>query len=255
MSEKIKVGAVSYLNTKPLTYGLQQLPFSDEITLSFEYPAILAEQLMDQSIDLGLVPVAAIPLIPNAHIVSDYCIGAMGKVNSVCLFSQVPMEAIEAVYLDYQSRTSVRLAQVLLAEYWQKEVVFLEAKDGYIDAIEGTTAGVIIGDRALKVLDQYPYVYDLSEYWLLHTGLPFVFAAWVANRPLSASFIAAFNAANSVGFQELETVIAQNAIDYYDLKTYYTRDIQYELTEQKRAALSLFLQKINPDFRLLNLSK
>ncbi len=121
----------------------------NDIELVADYPANVAGALQRGDIDLALLPIAAIPTIPGANIVSDYGIAADGNVASVCIFSMVPMEEIETVYLDYQSRTSVRLAQLLLEKLWKKTVVFKPATENYIDYINGTTAGIIIGDRAL----------------------------------------------------------------------------------------------------------
>lgn len=242
MDRKIKVSAVSYLNTKPLLYGLERHPLMNSIELALEYPALIAQHLKEDTVDVGLVPVAAIPSIPNAHIISDYGIGADGKVASVCIFSKVPVEEIESIYLDYQSRTSVQLAQVLLKHYWKKDVALLQAPENYIELIEGKTAGVIIGDRALQQLPHFPYIYDLAEYWKIHTGLPFIFAAWVANKELPEAFIQQFNEANASGLEHLDEVIKANPFPAYDLNVYYKENIRYFLDEEKRKGLELFLK-------------
>ena len=91
------MGAVSYLNTKPLTFGFDQGLMADEINLVFDYPSNIARGLLDGSIDIGLVPVAVIPSMAEAHILPGYCIGAAGEVASVALFSDVPPEQIETV--------------------------------------------------------------------------------------------------------------------------------------------------------------
>ena len=96
-----------------------------QIELVKAYPAKIAQDLMDGTIDMGLVPVAVIPLLKEAHMASNYCIGAEGDVASVCIFSQVPMEEIDKVYLDYQSRTSVQLARILLKHFWKKELNYI----------------------------------------------------------------------------------------------------------------------------------
>ena len=165
---------------------MEQSPFCDSIDLVKSYPAQIAQDLLDGNIDIGLIPVAIIPLLSNPQIVSKYVIGTEGEVASVALFSQVPMDQIERVYLDYQSRTSVQLAKLLLKKYWNKEVEFLIATEGYINEITGTTAGVIIGDRALTSLSSFEHIYDLGLAWKQHTGLPFVFAAWVAGAGVRA---------------------------------------------------------------------
>lgn len=213
--------------------------------LIVDYPSRLAQDLKSNKIDLALLPVAAIPGIEGARIISDYGIGANGNVVSVAIFSQVPMEEIETVYLDYQSRTSVRLAQLLLENYWGKKVVYKEANEHYIDYINGPTAGVIIGDRALKQLNNFEYTYDLSAAWKAYTGLDFVFAAWVANKDLPQSFIDRFNKANAEGLAHLDEIVAENPFPYYDLKTYYTDNIVFLIDEAKRKGLDKFLELIS----------
>ena len=244
MIPRIKVAAVSYLNTKPLLYGIAHSDIINDIELVVDYPSQLAQRLQEGSIDMALLPVAAIPGIPGANIVSDYGIAADGNVVSVAIFSQVPMEQIESVYLDYQSRTSVRLAQLLLEHHWKKQVIFKQATEHYIEYIHGTNAGVIIGDRALQQLHNYEYVYDLSAAWKEYTGLDFVFAAWVANKQLPADFTARFNAANAEGIKHLDAVIAENPFPYYDLHTYYTENICYYLDDAKKNGLARFLDMI-----------
>ena len=245
MDQKIKVAAVSYLNTKPLLYGIERSDVMNEMDIIVDYPSQLAALLANGTIDMALLPVAAIPGIPGAHIVSDYGIGTDGNVVSVAIFSHVPMEEIETIYLDYQSRTSVRLAQLLLEKYWKKNVVYKPASENYIEYINGVNAGVIIGDRALKQLHNFEYVYDLSAAWKSYTGLDFIFAAWVANKPLPEDFIKRFNAANAEGLKYLDEVIAGNPFPWYDLHTYYTDNIKFYLDEEKKKGLAKFLELIS----------
>ena len=219
----------------------------NEIALLLDYPANLATSLKEGSIDMALLPVAAIPDIPGARIVSDYGIAADGEVASVALFSQVPMEEIEEVYLDYQSRTSVRLAVLLLKKWWKKDVTLLSAPRDYIDDIRGTRAGVIIGDRALEQCPAFPYIYDLAGAWKSWTGLPFVFAAWVANKNLPEDFLQRFNEANKEGLGHIDEVVAANPFPAYDLQTYYRKNIHYYLTGQKLSGLKVFRDMITAE--------
>jgi chorismate dehydratase len=214
-----------------------------QIELVKDYPAKIAQDLIEGRIDMGLVPVAITPLLKEAHFVSNYCIGAVGEVASVCIFSQVPIEQVEKVYLDYQSRTSLQLARILLEQYWKKEVVFIKAEEGYIQEISGTTAGVIIGDRALAARPYFAYTYDLAAAWIAHTGLPFVFATWIANKRMPPEFMKAFDQANAYGLQHINEVIASipTSEQVYDLQKYYTENISYDLTAEKRKGLELFL--------------
>lgn len=239
------MAAVSYLNTKPLLYGIKRHPVIDEIELIEDYPSKIAQMLINDEVDIGLIPVAATLKLKDWHIVGDYCIGSNGPVASVCIFSQVTIGQIERVYLDYQSRTSVNLAKILLREYWEKDVELIDATgEDFRDEIKGTTAGVVIGDRALKQRLQSAYIYDLGEAWRLHTGLPFVFAAWISNKQLPESFITAFNEANALGLEHLSEVIAENPFEIYELKKYYTQNISYGLDGEKRKGLKLFLEKL-----------
>jgi chorismate dehydratase len=239
----MRIGAVSYLNTRPLLYGLQHHAISESIELIEDYPANLARALEENTIDIGLVPVAVIPKLPEAHIISNYCIGATGPVASVSIFSQVPMESITSVYLDYQSKTSVNLARILLKNYWKQDVLLLEAPSNFMDLIDGSTAAVIIGDRALEKYNSYAYRYDLAEAWINYTGKPFVFATWVANKPIDEVFIANFNEANKLGLNNINTVVEQLSHNYnsYDLHTYFTKNISYTLDAAKKEGMAQFL--------------
>ncbi len=240
--KKIKIGAVSYLNTKPLLYGItRSKELMEQIELVVDYPSQIAALLTDGIIDVGLVPVAVIPNLTDWHIVSDYCIGADGDVASVCLFSDVPIGKIEKVLLDYQSVTSVRLARILLKHYWNVEPELEDASENYIDKIKGTTAGVIIGDRALAQRKVSRYIYDLAGAWKAMTNLPFVFAAWIANKPLPEEFIQLFNEANGLGFEHLNKVIKENDYKTYDLNYYYNTNISYKLDKRKIEGMENFL--------------
>lgn len=235
---------MSYLNTKPLIYGFEQGGMKEQVEIIEDYPASIAAMLLNNEIDLGLVPVAIIPKLNEYHIIGDYCIGADGAVASVCLFSDVPIEQATEVLLDYQSRTSVRLARILLREYWKVSPQLVNAKADFRQHIKGTTAGLVIGDRAFEQRTVSPFVYDLGKAWKDLTGLPFVFAAWVSNKPLPADFVAAFNTTTGAGLHAIDAIVAQNPYPLFDLKKYFTQYINYRLDDQKKAGLQLFLEKL-----------
>jgi chorismate dehydratase len=200
--------------------------------------------LLDNDIDVGLVPVAILPKMKEHYIISDYCIGSVGKVASVCLFTEVPLEKIEKVLLDYQSRTSVALIKVLIKEFWKIEVVFENTSGNYQSKIAGTTAGLVIGDRALEQRKVSPFIYDLGEEWEKFTGLPFVFAAWISNKKLDDNFIDEFNKANAFGLNRIEEVVKENPFPIFDLAYYYSDCISFKLDENKKKGLELFLEKL-----------
>ncbi len=244
MDKTIKVGAVSYLNTKPLIFGFKHGHKVANMEMIEDYPAKVAAMLLDDEIDVGLVPVAIIPKLEEAHIITDYCIGAESPVASVCIFSDVPVYNIQKVLLDYQSNTSVALAKVLLKYYWKISPQVEDAKKDFRDHIKGTTAGVVIGDRAFEQRKQSPYIYDLAEAWMEMTGLPFVFAAWIANKKLPEDFIIAFNEGNKIGLQNIEKVVEENPYDKYDLNMYFKENISYQLTDRKMKGLTKFLEML-----------
>lgn len=240
--EKIRVGIVNYLNTKPLIYGLEREPIRSEIDLVGAYPARLAQMLKEGEVDLGLIPVAAIPQLPEYHVIGNYCIGAEGEIASVCLFSEVPMQEIREVYLDYQSRSSVALLKWLMRESWGIHPEIIQATDeSYRDKIRGTTAGLVIGDRALEQRKISTFIYDLGTEWRAITGLPFVFAAWISTKPLPEDFITRFDAANQMGLAHIDDIVAANPYPLYDLRKYYTLHLSYQLDEKKRAGMKHFL--------------
>lgn len=241
LERKVKVAAVSYLNTKPLLYGFRNHPVMEMMELSMDYPAKIAQQLIDGDVDVALVPVAIIPKLKEYHIIADYCIGAEGPVASVCLYSDVPLQEIKRIYLDYQSRTSVALLKVLVREYWKLDVEFVNTSGDYQDKIKGTDAGLVIGDRALAQRKVSPYIYDLAENWVRFTSLPFVFAAWISNKPLPAGFVKEFNEATGIGIKNIPAVVAENPYDIYDLTTYYIHNISYPFTPAKRQGMQKFL--------------
>jgi chorismate dehydratase len=244
LEPRIRVGAVGYLNTKPLLYGLQCLPIAQHITLSTGFPAQVGAQLMAGHIDVGLVPVAVLPKLPYYDIISDFCIGANGPVASVCIFSERPLHECTHLLLDYQSNTSVALARLLLQHHWHMPMQLVAAQPGFEQQIAGKVAAVVIGDRAFELRQQARYTYDLAEAWLIMTGLPFVFAAWVSRTPLPEDFMAAFNQANAYGLQHLSAVLEGHSHPFYDLRTYFTHNISYLLSEQKRAGLRLYLELV-----------
>ena len=128
---------------------------------------------------------------------------ADGNVASVCLFSEVEINKIEKVLLDYQSKTSVALCKVLMKNYWKKDVLFEDAKGDFAKEIKKNTAAVLIGDRALQQRKTSKYIYDLGGAWKAMTGLPFVFAAWISNKKLPEDFIELFNQKNAEGINNI----------------------------------------------------
>lgn len=240
---KYKISAVSYINTLPFVEGLNSEILKDYIEVSYDMPSICAEKVINGAVDIGLIPVAAIKDIGTANIISDYCIGAVDKVHTVCLFSEVPLAEIETIILDYQSRSSVQLVRILAKHYWNIDVVFEEGSVGYEELICGTRAGLIIGDRVFEMESNFSFQYDLAEAWMNWKKIPFCFAAWVSNKDIDPAFIQIFNRALGDALDKIDIAIEkyQPAFPAIDLNDYYKNKISYKLTPQRRTSVNVFL--------------
>ncbi|MCF8257789.1 MAG: menaquinone biosynthesis protein [Flavobacteriales bacterium] len=238
----IRVAAVSYVNTYPFLHGLHNdATLMESIGLRLETPSECARLMLSGEADLGLIPVAVIPQMKEAHIVTGFCIGADGPVDSVCLFSEVPLKDVTGILLDFQSRTSVMLMRVLAQHHFHITPEWRDAGEGFIDRIAGPTAGIVIGDRAFPLRTRFPVVIDLAEEWKALTGLPFVFACWVSNRPLPTEFLDRFNAALQYGVAHRQDAIVNRSMpNEQDMIAYVNHRVSYTLDERKREALQLF---------------
>lgn len=224
-----------------MLYGIERSDVMDRIELIREYPSKVAQELIKGHIDVGLVPVAVIPQVRGAQIITDYGIACDGPVASVCLLSEVPLEEIKTVLLDYQSRTSANLVKILLESYWKHTVQYEDTRVDFGERIKGDTAGLVIGDRCLALRHKVKYVYDLGEAWKQFSKLPFVFAAWVSNKPLPEDFIQQFNEANKAGVAAIDKVIEATECADCEPGIYFKENINYVLDSKKRKGLELFL--------------
>jgi chorismate dehydratase len=181
MPKRVRVGAVAYLNTKPLIYQLDALAPQAELTL--DVPSRLADRLAAGELDVALIPVIEYFRGDGYTVIPDIAIASRGPVLSVTLFSRVPWPEIRSVALDAGSRTSAALAQILFRErYHIHPTIRALALDEDAESVDAD-AVLLIGDRAMKAcLPGFRYSFDLGEEWLRWTGLPFVFAVW-AVRP------------------------------------------------------------------------
>ena len=245
--EKIRISAVRYANTYPFIFGLTEHGFDKRAILGTDHPADCATKLINDKADLGLIPVAAIPYIKEPQIIGDYCIGADGKVRTVQIMSNTPFGDVEAVYLDYRSRTSSRLIKVIAENFWKREFKWVDTVSGFdFEMISKNEAVVLIGDQCFEFENLYLYKLDLAEEWKKFTGLPFVFACWVANKTLPEKFTEDFNKALSYGVRNIDLVVERfgdsGAIKGTDLRRYLTENIDFVLDNKKRRAMDLFLE-------------
>ena len=240
----MRIGAVSYLNTKPLIHRLEErLP---EARLVLDLPSRLADRLAQGDLDVALIPVFEAFRGPRSHVISDACIACRGPVWSVKLLSRVPLESIRSVSLDEGSRTSAALVRLWLRRQVSVEPVWhrwsIDAPLAEVD----TDAVLIIGDRAMQ--DDFPgwsQQWDLGEVWRQWTGLPFVLACWVARDPKWEALLGpALEWVRDQGLLDLESIVQREAPHYgltFERCLAYLRDdLYFHRHESQLEGLRLF---------------
>jgi chorismate dehydratase len=247
MSRTIRVGAVSYLNAKPLYYRLCE--FSSEVDLTMAVPSRLAEDLAQGRLDVALIP--SIEYLRGAclgyEILPDFAIAARGPVRSVKLFSRVPITRIGRLALDEGSRTSQALTQVWLDARHGVRPEQIESLPLGVSVLESTADAVlVIGDRAMKVPHEpFFQVVDLAEAWRELTGLPFVFALWVARQGVDLGGLPdALARSRAEGLAHADELARIHApllgLDFQTCYDYLTHVLSYELGEPELAGLQRF---------------
>jgi chorismate dehydratase len=245
--DKIRISAVKYANTYPFIYGLTESGFDKEVILETDHPADCAAKLINNTVDIGLIPVAALPSLREYHIISDYCIGANGNVRTVLLLSNCPFEDIRNIYLDYRSRSSVNLTKVLARNSWKREYKWINTTKAFDFLNIGLNeAVVLIGDQCFEFENSFRYKVDLANEWKKFSGLPFVFACWTANKQINNEFITKFNNALRLGVNDIDAVVEKfgnsGTIRGEILKKYLVENIDYNFNDEKKKALMLFLE-------------
>lgn len=239
-----RLGAVSYLNTRPLVRGLDERP--DLFSLRFDVPAVCASLLHEGTVDVGLIP--AIEYLRGEYsIVPDIAIGSDGPVASVAVFTRVPVERIQTLALDPSSRTSAALTRILCARRWQIEPEFLAA--GSETALpEGVDARLVIGDAALDTdhASLGLIKIDLGTEWQAMTGLPFVYAVWAGRGDaLDRAQVVALREARRAGQRDVDAIAretGERSPDRERRNLEYLRDtLKYGLGEREIAGLERFL--------------
>lgn len=238
------IGAVSYLNSKPLIYGLRERLAPMGLTL--DLPSRLADRLARGELDVALIPSVEFLRSDHRSIVSDACIACRGPVRSVQLLFRVPPARVKTLALDEGSRTSAALAQVLLHQQFglrpQLQPLGINAQLSSIAA----DALVVIGDRAMNI-DPSPYAetWDLGERWQHSTGLPFVFAMWIAKSTEDTLHLSdILRSARDEGLAHLTEIIECEAPRYglteADCRKYFEEQLHFFLGPAELAGLELF---------------
>jgi chorismate dehydratase len=248
--KKIRISAVKYANTYPFIYGLNESGLEKKAIIETDHPSDCAEKLINDKADIGLIPVAVLPQLKEYHLIGNYCIGAVRNVRTVMLLSNTPFDGISRVYLDYRSRTSVNLVKVLAKNFWKKDFTWINTSENFdFTDISAGEAVVLIGDQCFEYENNYTNKIDLAGAWIEFTGLPFVFAAWTANKQINKEFLDELNAALASGVSNIDAVVSKfgntGAIRGAALKEYLTVNIDYEFDDKKRKGLAMFLDLIS----------
>ena len=250
MNPPIRIGAVSYLNAKPLYYEL--CDHAPEIVLSMDVPSRLAEQLAEGLLDVALIP--SIEYLRGMErgyeIVPGFAIAANGPVRSVKLFTRVPWKQVDRLALDAGSRTSQALARIWLETRHGVKPAQIEELPLGVSVLESTADAVLlIGDRAMKVPHQpFHDVVDLAEAWRAMTGLPFVFALWVARGGVDLGDLPETLArSRSAGLANADQLARLHGprlgLDFTTCYDYLTRVLSYDLGEPEIAGLTCFARQ------------
>lgn len=241
-----RIGAVSYLNTKPLIYGLRSaLP---ECELFLDLPSRLAERLAAGELDVALIPSVEFLREGRFSIVTDACIACRGPVRSVRLLFRKPPAQVRRLALDVGSRTSAALAQILLNKRYgiRPELVSLPLETSFNDI--AADAILVIGDRAMKIPpSRYVAMWDLGQQWTEQTSLPFVFAMWATgSEDIPAVVCEALRSARDEGLKHLTSIVAAEAprhgLSEDDCLRYFRQQLHFVLGPSERQGLDLFRQ-------------
>lgn len=261
MTSSLEIGAVSYLNSRPLVEGLSDLLPSARLTL--DYPSRLADALASGWMDVALIPSVEYFRRPGYEVISDACVAARGEVLSVKLYCRVHPGDIRTLALDEGSRTSAALTKVILAERYgvipKTEQLRMDSttSDSRADAV------LLIGDRAMhNPTESFVEVIDLGQFWYDWTGLPFVFAMWVARQESNTDGVEeCLSQARDLGLARVDR-IARDAAPRLGISeelafNYLTRNLHYHMTSAERSGLKLFCelaaqhQLVKPDVEIV----
>lgn len=241
----LRLGAVSYLNARPLTWALDRDPARWQVR--YDLPAACANLLAAGEVDLGLVPSIEY-LQADYRLVPGVAIGSRGPVASVALFTRVPLAGITRVALDTSSRTSVALTKVLCAHRFRIDPTFVPHAPDLPAMLHDCGAGLLIGDPALEADHRALGAtrIDLGEEWTAMTGLPFVYAAWTGKPgAATAGDVAALQAAQADGVAAFDAIAAEygrgDAGTAHRAGQYLRDNMRYGLGEPEAAGLQLFL--------------
>ncbi len=245
---KLRIGSVPYLNAKPLVDWFHSSECIAQAEITYAVPSQLAQMLRDNELDVANVSIFEAFQNPDLALIPGISISAYGAVKSVRLFSQVPLAEVRTVALDTSSLTSVALTRVLLAEQFGAMPRYISQPPHLETMLSTCDAGLIIGDLKLFSLHSGTTVYDLGQGWFDLTGLPFVYAGWLARAEHATPEVTALlTQAKSWGLEHLDeladTWAARMSLPIDRSRDYLLNVMNYELTPEQMHGLHTFQRK------------
>jgi chorismate dehydratase len=249
---RLRISAISYLNTAPLMWDFEHGEAGREFDISYTLPSACARSLAEGAADIGIIPAAAYAEIPSLQILPEVAIASRREVRSILLVSKVPLEKVRTVALDTSSMTSVALTKILFEKWLGGGRTFTSMAPDLDRMLAAHDAGLLIGDPALKIDRKRYHTLDLAEEWIRHTGKPFVFAFWAVRRdalPEAAPVLdlpAVFQNSRDHGLEpssinEIARAWAPRLdIGEADVRSYLTQNIHYRLDAGCLEGLRLF---------------
>ena len=250
--KRLRISAISYLNTAPLMWDFEHGDRGASFDISYTVPSQCAASLAAGSADIGIIPAAAYATIPGLVILPGVAIASRKPVRSILLVSKVPLEQIRTVALDTSSLTSVALTKVLFAKWWGQDRTFTSMAPDVEKMLAEHEAGLVIGDPALRIDRSRYLTYDLAEEWIRLTGKPFVFAFWAVRQaalndvPAVLDLATVFQDSRDHGMEplNLDRIVQEWSprlgLSEADIRAYLTENIYYELDAACIEGLQLF---------------
>lgn len=237
----VKIIAVEYLNTLPFIHGLRESALWKQIQLITGTPQECAQALMNETVDIALLPIGAISQFKNLSLISDYCIGCDGPVRTVAIYSNKEFHEIKSIKEDPSSRTSNLLLSTLNRIFWKEQAIeIIPASESTIEA----DAHLIIGDQSFVAETQFKHQYDLGEIWKNLTGRPFTFAVWASRNKISSELEERLNHIFKLSIENIESFIKTLDLTQFPpkLDTYFSKHISYNFDQAKKDSLHYFCE-------------
>jgi chorismate dehydratase len=249
---RLRISAISYLNTAPLMWDFEHGVARSEFDISYTLPAACARALDSGTADIGIIPAAAYTSVPALVVLPGVAIASRRPVRSILLISKRPVEEIRTVALDTSSMTSVALIKILFAKWLGGDRIFAPMEPDIHKMLVQHDAGLVIGDPALQIDRSRYFTLDLAEEWIRRTGKPFVFAFWAIRQealretPQSLDLAAVFRQSRDHGLEpfSLDQITREWAprlgLEERNVRSYLTENIHYQLDSPCLEGLRLF---------------